>query len=205
MLEGQYWKRRLVSVTNEYKKWREISRKQIKNNEATYSHDYQYNQAQNSTHSFSNLNTFNTVTNSNNYNLNNNYSILPNLTNNNNFNSNNFNNMSTFTGPNYINTSCNNDTSHINCNSNYFGGTINMGSSITNVSVNSASAYNLNTSANNYQMPTPSKQMTFNNRCRSPSPGLFNDFDLYNFSSDTLFSTLCSEDQKDPSKFNINM
>lgn len=36
------------------------------------------------------------------------------------------------------------------------------------------------------------------NRCRSPSPGLFQDFDLYNFSSDTLFSTYLVEDQKDP-------
>ena len=40
-----------------------------------------------------------------------------------------------------------------------------------------------------HHLPVASKQMPYNNRCRSPSPGLFQDFDLYNFSSDTLFST----------------
>lgn len=30
VLEGEYWKRRLGSITNEYKKWRKISRKHVK-------------------------------------------------------------------------------------------------------------------------------------------------------------------------------
>jgi hypothetical protein len=30
VLEGKYWKRKLESITNEYKKWREFSRKKIK-------------------------------------------------------------------------------------------------------------------------------------------------------------------------------
>ena len=53
-----------------------------------------------------------------------------------------------------------------------------------------------------YAATSSSKQQTpYNNRCRSPSPGLFQDFDLFNFSSDTLFSTYCLEDPKDPSSF----
>ncbi len=32
--DGEYWKRRLGSITNEYKKWRTISRKHVKLNEA---------------------------------------------------------------------------------------------------------------------------------------------------------------------------
>jgi hypothetical protein len=32
--EGEYWKRRLGSITNEYKKWRTISRQHVKLNEA---------------------------------------------------------------------------------------------------------------------------------------------------------------------------
>lgn len=49
-----------------------------------------------------------------------------------------------------------------------------------------------------HHSPIASKQMPYNNRCRSPSPGLFQDFDLYSFSSDTLFSTYLVEDTKDP-------
>ena len=30
ILEGEYWKRRLGSITKEYKKWREVSRKHLK-------------------------------------------------------------------------------------------------------------------------------------------------------------------------------
>ncbi len=30
VLEGTYWKRKLESITNEYKKWREFSRKTAK-------------------------------------------------------------------------------------------------------------------------------------------------------------------------------
>ena len=52
---------------------------------------------------------------------------------------------------------------------------------------------------NNLNSYHPNKQIPYSNRCRSPSPGLFQDFDLYNFSSDTLFTTYCFEDQKDPS------
>ena len=33
VLEGEYWKRRLGSITNEYKKWRTISRKHVKIND----------------------------------------------------------------------------------------------------------------------------------------------------------------------------
>ena len=56
-----------------------------------------------------------------------------------------------------------------------------------------------NTVNNNLNSYHPNKQIPYSNRCRSPSPGLFQDFDLYNFSSDTLFTTYCFEDQKDPS------
>lgn len=49
-----------------------------------------------------------------------------------------------------------------------------------------------------HHSPASTKQIHFNNRCRSPSPGLFQDIDLYNFSSDTLFSTYLVEDTKDP-------
>ena len=46
--------------------------------------------------------------------------------------------------------------------------------------------------------------MPFTNRCRSPSPGLFQDIDMFNFSSDTLFGINTLEDQKsDPSEFSF--
>jgi hypothetical protein len=54
-------------------------------------------------------------------------------------------------------------------------------------------------SSHHYHHPIASKQITYNNRCRSPSPGLFQDLELFNFSSDTLFSTYYFEDPKDPS------
>ena len=40
------------------------------------------------------------------------------------------------------------------------------------------------------------KHAPFTNRCRSPSPGLFQDIDMFNFSSDTLFGTNYLQDQK---------
>ena len=86
---------------------------------------------------------------------------------------------------------------------------LNNQSSINYSNIQQSSAYSLQTSstqsnslnvANNQNNFHPNKQIPFSNRCRSPSPGLFQDFDLYNFSSDTLFTTYCFEDQKDPSK-----
>lgn len=62
-------------------------------------------------------------------------------------------------------------------------------------SLNSANNASL---VQHHHSPIASKQIPFNNRCRSPSPGLFQDIDLYNFSSDTLFSTYLVEDTKDP-------
>lgn len=35
ILEGEYWKRRLSSITNEYKKWRVLSRQHLKTHEDT--------------------------------------------------------------------------------------------------------------------------------------------------------------------------
>jgi hypothetical protein len=81
------------------------------------------------------------------------------------------------------------------------------GSSFNDANGNFSSASNSNahpsqlSSSGSYhfhQIPIKSNTHTYNNRCRSPSPGLFQDFDLFNFSSDTLFSTHCFEDQRDP-------
>ncbi len=54
-----------------------------------------------------------------------------------------------------------------------------------------------NNSSTQQSSSSSSKQAPYNNRYPSPSPGLFQDFDLYNFSSDTLFSTYLAEDPKD--------
>jgi hypothetical protein len=100
LLEGKYWRRKLDSITNEYKKWREFSRQSRKMSRQ----------------------------------LDNGYDML-------------------YQDP-----------------MNQFG----------------------NTASANFA------KQTFSNRCRSPSPGLFQDLELYNF-SDTLFTT-CAEDPKDTCK-----
>lgn len=101
VLEGKYWKRKLDSITNEYKKWREFSRQNLKSTKT-----------QNDENDFSKLFHQNHTTSS---------TIL-------------------------------------------------------------------------------SKQEN-SNRCRSPSPGLFQDLELYNF-SDTLFTTII-EDPGDSSKLKL--
>lgn len=103
LLEGKYWRRKLDSITNEYKKWREFSRQSRK---ASRQHD-------------------------------------------NGFDLQRYDQMSQFS----------------------------------------------NTSSANFA------KQTFSNRCRSPSPGLFQDLELYNF-SDTLFTSYV-EDPKDTCKFFI--
>lgn len=84
-------------------------------------------------------------------------------------------------------------------NDNYMFNQNNTGSNgITNqISTSGALVDNV---SNHVHPPIVSKQVPFTNRCRSPSPGLFQDINMFNFSSDTLFGTNYLEDHKDPSK-----
>jgi MAX-like protein X len=78
VLEGKYWKRRLESITTEYKKWRELSRKQIKSindTQSILSEQLILDKVAQITNNFSNNN--NNLNNSNNNN-NNNYQLLNN-------------------------------------------------------------------------------------------------------------------------------
>ncbi|RMZ95626.1 WBSCR14 -like protein [Brachionus plicatilis] len=193
--EEKYWKARLESITNEYKKWREISRKQIKptceitehfipmkgsiQTGPSSSSTQQLSSSLSEAHYFEGSMTFQS-----NYQMQQNYAYP-----------NNYSGLNEF-GHSEFSVPVAND-SHFNT----YGAN-------TPQNINSFSTYNLssNYSGNNYSsssvggyspsLPVASKQMQFNNRCRSPSPGLF-DFDLNNFSSDTLFSTHLAEDHKD--------
>ncbi|CAF0990575.1 unnamed protein product [Brachionus calyciflorus] len=206
--EGKFWKARLESITNEYKKWREISRKQIKAtcevgeilkpkqiyrgpthiqpitqsstpnaqqlssslSETTYIENHLNFQP-----NFNNQNQ-NYLYSSNNFNVNEyqtDFNVQSNLQTESNFSS---------YGP---NTPQNiNNFNNFNIPSNYPSNNYHMNNVTT-------------TSSYSTHPPIASKQMPYNNRCRSPSPGLF-DFDFNNFSSDTLFSTHLIEDHKDP-------
>lgn len=279
--EGKFWKARLESITNEYKKWREISRKQIKatndgtqidsvniiqtfensssNNRVT-SHPSQQLilLTNNNQTSFGQANLLNNFTNNNNntnsvqmsssYGGNSyfdnqqinpqigcfqpsfsNQVIQPSTTTNyyypNNFDNelNSYNSIqsgsqinisSNFSlnqsqqinnnTLNYPNSSFNNNTNNnLQQNYNQINNSKNViitTSTTSSGSPTSSFSTSQSTSAVNttyHSMPIASKQMPYNNRCRSPSPGLFQDFDLYNFSSDTLFSTYLVEDPKD--------
>ncbi len=233
LLEGEYWKRRLGSITNEYKKWREISRKQIKTtNDGSNQYD-QSNQINNSLKINTTNNTTKTTTtpttatttptNNNNNNINNTNNLQSSLINNslssNNINNytnmnyyeqqhqpqTNFNQVSSQNNFDYINNTASfyNDTNYnIANNLNYEQNNF-YSNNLTSTGSTTSSNLNQNNSINNGLLMNNSnnimsKQIPFSNRCRSPSPGLFQDFDLYNFSSDTLFSTYCAEDQKDP-------
>jgi hypothetical protein len=281
VLEGKYWKRRLDSITTEYKKWRELSRKQIKS----------INDTQSIQSELSNFDKFaqisnNLINNNNNYNLNNtnnNYSILSNdnnnsiciansnnnnqqlnqlinsssmydnnnlqinvqtsIVNNNNNNSfylsntnslsnnslttsssssnfNNFygNNNNASNNNNNVYYSYNNEQNHqlqqqndiigSNTNfSNYSSNYNNQFNSITNIGspFTPMTPANLNSfqqtqqqqqQQHQFSSTNNTKQAPYNNRMRSPSPGLF-DFDFFNISSDTLFSTYYNQDAKD--------
>lgn len=201
LLEGEYWKRRLCSITNEYKKWREISRKQIKStNDGSISND-QSNQfifnpndksILNNSLSSNNLNNVSYASNSTNY-YENNQAItatyqLSHSQNNFDFINNTFYSNNNVNDSNILTNQSNTTYNNGQHNSHYClppSSTQSVGSNVVN-------------NLNSYH---PNKQIPYSNRCRSPSPGLFQDFDLYNFSSDTLFTTSCFEDQKDPSKF----
>ena len=212
LLEGEYWKRRLASITNEYKKWREISRKQIKStNDGLVPfelpiinktiNNLKGKNLINSSLSSNNLNNPNLAT-INYYDTNQqvNYNNISNHQYDFVNNSNNFyhmNNDTNFNNQNILNNNLNYNSQQ---NSNYYNNnnttnlqtnTLPTGSNLTN--------NNNNNNTTSYYHPITSKQVPFSNRCRSPSPGLFQDFDLYNFSSDTLFTTYFFEDQKDPS------
>jgi hypothetical protein len=228
LLEGEYWKRRLGSITNEYKKWREISRKQIKTtNDGSNQYD-QSNQINSSLKIKTKNNTTNTTTTTTtttptNNNINNTNNHQPSLINNslssNNINNytnmnyyeqqhqpqTNFNQVSNQNNYDYINNTASfyNDTNYNIANNlnyeqnNFYSNNLTSTGSTNNSNLNQNNSINNGLLMNNSNNII-SKQIPFSNRCRSPSPGLFQDFDLYNFSSDTLFSTYCAEDQKDP-------
>jgi hypothetical protein len=276
VLEGKYWKRRLDSITTEYKKWRELSRKQIKSiNDTLIIQSDQSSLdkvAQISNNNNSNNNS-NNNTNNNNYsilnndnNLNSNSICTANNNNNNNqqlnqlinnssvyennnlqinvqtpivnnsfylsnanslsnsslntssssSNFNNFyNNSSTTTTNNnnvyypYNNEQNNqlnqqNDLIHSNNSySNYsstynnqFNSITNIGSPYTPMTPANLNSYQHTQQNQQYSSNNTTKQTPYNNRMRSPSPGLF-DFDFFNISSDTLFSTYNNQDAKD--------
>jgi hypothetical protein len=224
ILEGKYWKRRLESITNEYKKWREISRKRLKPSQPINFDNLLPRALNNSNnnHSNSNLFGFNT-SNVDNTNIHNNNQIYATNTNNLseinvNYNYNYYpvnNNMSVGNVYDYnINhnpgcfTNINTNNAN-NTNGTFYSGQINNNNNnsgfpgdLNNLG-NIGSSFNPNQLSSNQHFhhisSTTNKQMTYNNRCRSPSPGLFQDFDLFSFSSDTLFSTHCFEDPKESS------
>jgi hypothetical protein len=239
ILEGKYWKRRLESITNEYKKWRELSRKRLKpsqpinfdnllsrplnlnynftNNNVAGSNSNNSNnniyainvegiqgaQYNNAVNQGSGLNVTNFgENNSENYNHNNNgssnfncYSVNNNMGAVVNEYDYNINNSGCYMNANPNNNNSNTSGNFYSNNSGFSGDANNLGGL--------GSSYNQNQLSSNHHFHhisnSTNKQMTFNNRCRSPSPGLFQDFDLFNFSSDTLFSTHCFGDPKESS------
>ena len=274
VLEGKYWKRRLESITNEYKKWRELSRRRLKPplelHTPTEQHQQQQQQHQhqqkqqhqnqmqhqiiqqpnqihanlnnvpNMSHSHQSQNHLEATQNSALLNVNNNYNSA-NESANTAINSaamsyaNNSSNYAYYPNSNTANAntvnSVVNEFDYLNHNSGCY-----LNSSVVNnnnfYSVNGSGSFNdptastsmgnlgpatstSSTTVGSSQFSTAnshhyhhtsiaSKQMTYNNRCRSPSPGLFQDFDLFNFSSDTLFSTHCFEDPKDPGEILVS-
>lgn len=264
--EGKFWKARLETITNEYKKWREISRKQIKlsndglenenllnlikkkkieisasttltKNLTNGQFENQSSSVQTTVNNSSDINimypntpsSFYTNTAFNNYTSNFNNIQQPQQSNNlqtntyfyaNNFglnvteqlNPNEFSIQSTdnFTGfntssnsnlpgiVNYsANTSFNNNNNNNNIQQSFGNQNTSLGAKNPVIPTTSSFTTSLSATTSYQNFPIASKQMAYNNRCRSPSPGLFQDFDLYNFSSDTLFSTYPVEDPKD--------
>lgn len=201
--EEKYWKARLESITNEYKKWREISRKQIKPTsdigENLLVNKKNWHQAGPSLSTIqqlsSSLNESHYIDNTIHFHSNYPIQQQQQQQQQNFVYANNFNGLNEF-NQNEFNVNVPNDS-----NFNSYGPN-------TPQNINSFGNYNLatNYTGNNYSgssvggyspnVPIASKQMPYNNRCRSPSPGLF-DFDLNNFSSDTLFSTHLADDHKD--------
>ena len=209
LLEGEYWKRRLGSITNEYKKWREISRQQIKqtNDETPAEHRLVLLDTS-QMHQFHNLPTSNSSYHLNNYSdgnnhqqqhfshLNNNIEYLNNANNNSGY----YNTGGTLTYNTNLNLPGNSsfsNSSFSSFNSNYHSSSQNLNTK----GLGNNAAGHVSSNANYFHSPIAPKQTPYNNRCRSPSPGLFQDFDLYNFSSDTLFSTFCVEDPKEHSNW----
>jgi hypothetical protein len=291
--EGKFWKSRLESITNEYKKWREISRKQIKtNNESSLinsnpesaktssgipiSNNYQplkkqisnlnisgttgsksscgdenkilnisENIQNNNNNIDNNLNSNNTISNniitfntnhqsptiisglnsapyinvfeSHNLTSNNSENVYYATNNMNNLNNiNNSSNVTILTNFTYVpnsntNNNFNSNTSNIAVNNSYFMASNSQATQIPYIATNNNNYQqqnhqiytNVNPTTNNQPSQSSSsgviynKQAPYNNRYPSPSPGLFQDIDLYNFSSDTLFSTYLAEDPKD--------
>lgn len=221
-IDRSFWKKRLDSITNEYKKWRELSRRQNKLKSSTddgqvnlryrkssklsrdtnhldslaklYSNIQAANAANNNSSSSSSSSAFNSSSGQSNT------SNTPgsgsgvnssNNVNNNAYPGSSYSNATNY-GVNSISATFNLDSGFNSVSSpgRGMGGASSMGSS----SYAPVSAH----SSTNHHNPIAHKQMPY--RMRSPSPGLFQDFDLYNFSSDTLFSTYCFDDPKDPSE-----
>lgn len=233
VIEGEYWKRRLGSITNEYKKWRTVSRQHVSklkgetdvNNNTNSMQDKNnliMNQIKTNVNSQNtSISYYNNFTNANNGFVD--YSSIGNTGLGATYNQNN-NEYCNANNMGYINTNqINNSTFYDNANNNQYENSslLNSSASFTNSGsannqanhntnfvfsqdqpqvINGSAGAHVNTpSVSNYpHPPISSKQVPFTNRCRSPSPGLFNDIDMFNFSSDTLFGTNYLEDHKDP-------
>jgi hypothetical protein len=157
------------------------------------SHNLNSNNSENNFYSGNNTNNLNNINNTNNVaNLNNEFSAyVPNNNNNNSFSSNPSNisvSNSYFIGNN------NSQATQMVCNNNNIN---NYNQQQHQQIYSSTSPISMSQQSQGTSVITNNKQMPYNNRYPSPSPGLFQDIDLYNFSSDTLFSTYLAEDPKD--------